>query len=102
MVGWNDNGTPLVINSTFFSAGYVNLDPTTVVTPDTTKPGFKFNIFENLADPFANKAAATAVNLANGLQIGETDFLDNTELGLNGLLPDGSGGYLPNMVTLWQ
>ncbi|HEY3853710.1 MAG TPA: hypothetical protein VGO67_04880 [Verrucomicrobiae bacterium] len=91
-ISWNDNGATMEINSTFSSLGYITLNPAQIVTPDTNKPGFKFNIFANAGD--------TLNASANGVQGGESDFLDNTELGLNGLLPDGGGGILPNMVTL--
>ncbi len=89
---WNDNGTELSVTTTFSTATYVNLSPAQVVSPDTTKPGFRFNIFANGTDPL--------VSSANGVQGGDTVNLDNTELGLNGLEPDGMGGILPNLVTL--
>ncbi len=92
VVSWNDNGTTLSVPSAFSTQGYITLSASQMVTPDTTKPGFKFNIFANAND--------TLVNSQNGLQGGETDNLDNIELGLNGLDPDGAGGFLPNMVTL--
>ncbi len=89
---WHDNGTILNVESTFSTQGYVTLDPATVVTPDTNKPGFLFNVFANVQD--------YVVGTVNGVQGGESDFLDNTELGLNGLLTNGVGGFLPNEVTL--
>ena len=92
VVTWNDNGATLAVNSTFSSLGYISLDASQIVTPDTTKPGFKFNIFANAAD--------TLTTTTGGVQGGDSDFLDNTELGLNGLDPDGTGGFLPNMVTI--
>ena len=92
VVSWNDNGTTLSVTSQFSTQGYITLDASQRVTPDTTKPGFKFNIFANAND--------TLISSQNGVQGGETDNLDNIELGLNGLDPDGAGGFLPNMVTL--
>jgi len=92
VLAWQDNGTPLSVTSTFSSQSFVTLDPSQIVTPDTTKPGFLFNVFANISD--------TLVSSSNGNQGGESDNLDNIELGLNGLDPDGVGGFLPNNVTL--
>jgi hypothetical protein len=89
---WNDSGTTLGVTSTFSTEGYITLDSSQIVTPDTTKPGFKFNIFGNTLDYL--------VSSQNGIQAGESDNLDNIELGLNGLLTNGIGGFLSNMVTL--
>ena len=92
-VSWTDNGKQQTVAWSFTTRHYVYLSASQTITPDTTKPGFRFNIFANASDPFLH-------NNANGFLGGETDFLDNTELGLNGLVPDGSGGFLPNNVTL--
>ncbi len=94
LLTWNDNGTILGVNSTFSSESYVTLDASQIVTPDTTKPGFLFNIFANSAD--------TLVSSVNGVQGGESDNLDNIELGLNGLEPDGNGGFLANLANISQ
>ncbi len=85
---WNDNGKQVGIKSTFVGLSYTALAASQVVIPDTTKPGFRFNIYENSADPFFHTSL--------GVQGGESDNLDNIELGLNGLIPDGSGDYLAN------
>lgn len=92
VVSWNDNGTIRSVSSSFSTESYVLLDPSTVVTPDTTKPGFRFNIFANSSD--------SLISTQLGVQGGESDFLDNADLGLNGLDPDGLGGVLPNEVNL--
>jgi hypothetical protein len=92
VITWNDNGTTLGVTSSFSAFGFVLLNASQVVTPDTNSPGFVFNIFANASD--------TLISSANGVQGGESDLLDNIELGLNGLVPDGNGGILPNLVTL--
>jgi hypothetical protein len=89
---WNDNGTLLSVTSPFVIVPYTVLSPSQIVTPDTTKPGFKFNVFANSLDYLGSSV--------NGVQGGDTLNLDNTELGLNGLLTNGNGGFLANMVTL--
>jgi hypothetical protein len=94
VLAWTDGGAPLSVTSTFTSLGYTLLNASQIVTPDTTKPGFKFNVFANASDPLVASANTT------GLLGGESDNLDNIELGLNGIEPDGMGGFLPNMVTL--
>ena len=55
----------------------VTLNPAWRVTPDTTKPGFKWNYFQN-----------TAV---------EENSTARTELALSGLLTDSTGAPLPNL-----
>ena len=92
VLAWSDNGTALGVTSTFTTEGYIELTPSQMVTPDTNKPGFEFNIFANTADYL--------VGSQNGIQGGESDNLDNIELGLNGLITNGSGGFMPNEVTL--
>jgi hypothetical protein len=68
---WTDNKNPLGLTWSFTTAGYAPLTASQAVTPDTTKPGFLFNIFENGLD---------SIN-------GDNDSFDNGELGLNGLAP---------------
>jgi len=92
VLDWNDNGTVLGVTSTFNTVGFTTLNPAQIVTPDTAKPGFLFNIFANSQDYLVRSFL--------GIQGGESDFLDNTELGLNGLETNGAGGFLANMVTL--
>ena len=92
VVSWNDNGQTFSVTSQFSTQGYITLDASQMVTPNTNKPGFKFNIFANANDPL--------ISSQSGVQGGETDNLDNIELGLNGIEPDGAGGFLPNEVTL--
>jgi hypothetical protein len=92
VLDWNDNGTTLGVTSTFSAQSFISLSPSQIVTPNTSKPGFLFNIFANSTD--------TLITSIGGVQGGESDNLDNIELGLNGLDPDGTGGFLPNMVTL--
>ena len=73
VLDWVDNGKPESINWTFSAASYVLVSAAQAVTaPDTTKPGFLFNIFEN-----SPRRDTTGDN---------DEFFDNTELGLNGLL----------------
>lgn len=71
-----DNNKTQTNRWSFTTAGYANLDPKTAVTPDTTKPGFVFNIF-------ANSSATTSDNA----------FRDNGEQGLNGRFTDGTTPY---------
>ena len=89
---WDDNGATLSVRSTFTSQGFITLDSSQIVTPDTAKPGFLFNVFANSQDYL--------VRSVGGIQGGESDNLDNIELGLNGLLTNGGGGFLPNEATL--
>ncbi len=83
-LGWTDNGNPQGLTWSFTTAGYVALTAAQAVTPDTTKPGFRFNIFENGLD----------------VVTGDNDFFHNNELGLNGLEPSDnqslSDGGVPN------
>jgi hypothetical protein len=92
---WTDNGIPLGVTSSFTIQAYVTLSPSQMVTPDTSKPGFKFNIFANTADYIVGSAGNSS-----GILGGESDNLDNIELGLNGLLTNGTGGFMVNEVTL--
>jgi hypothetical protein len=92
VLAWNDNGTTRQVTSVFSSVGFVILNPAQMVTPDTNKPGFRFNIFANSADPLTASSA--------GVQGGDSWNLDNTELGLNGIEPDGMGGILPNEINV--
>jgi hypothetical protein len=92
LLDWTDNGTRLNVTSTFSALGFVTLNASQMVTPDTNKPGFLFNIFANTSDYL--------VSSQNGIQGGDGQNLDNTELGLNGLVTNGSGGFMPNEVTL--
>ena len=84
VLGYADRGDPRTLKWSFTIAGYPTLDPSTAVTPDTSQPGFLFNIFAN-----------------SGNQQGDNDSFDITEQGLNGLLVDStSAAVLPNLATL--
>ena len=75
-VNWVDNGNHLNLTWAFTTSGYALVTAAQAVTPDTTKPGFLFNIFENGTDQNAK----------------DNDNYDNAELGLNGLLPPTGNG----------
>jgi hypothetical protein len=68
----------LFTNTWSFSSTYVMLTPGYKVTPVTSKPGFLWHIFANQAN--------------------QVNSNDRAELALAGLLPDGTGGYLPNLA----
>lgn len=79
---FGNNGSPqvLVTNTWSFSvAPYTTLSASTKVTPDTSKPGFKWNIFANQANTLNS----------NG----------RTEAALAGQLTDATGTPLPNLAN---
>lgn len=77
---FGNNATPQAFftNTWSFSSSYVTLTPDYKVTPVTSKPGFLWNIFANQAN--------------------QVNSNDRAEQALAGLLPDGAGGFLPNMA----
>jgi hypothetical protein len=73
-----DSGTFIAPNTPVFSAAQK------ATSVDTTKPGFIWNVFQN---ENAHLAALTP-----------TEYLNEAELALAGQLPDGAGGFLPNLA----
>lgn len=65
-------------NKFTFISQYAQLAAGTKVTPDTSKPGFVWNVFANVADVVNEN--------------------DHTELTLAGLVKDGNGDPLPNLA----
>lgn len=76
VIRYTESGVQKSVTWSFTVAGYGTLKPTMRVTPDTTKPGFLWNIFANVANTTtSNKRAEDA---------------------LAGLLVDTEGNPLPN------
>jgi hypothetical protein len=87
-LSWNDNGTPQNVTWSFTIAGYQVLAAAQAVSPDLTKPGFKFNIFANSSES----------DNPTGGGNGDNPFCDYAERGLNGLATDSSGTVLANFA----
>jgi hypothetical protein len=84
-LGWSDQATQNVTWS-FTIVGYPVLSAAQAVTPDATKPGFRFNIFAN----------STESDYGGN---GDNNFVDFGERGLNGLATDSSGNILANFAN---
>ncbi len=87
-LSWSDQGTTQNVIWSFTTVGYPVLSLAQAVTPDTTKAGFRFNIFAN----------STEVNYGGAK--GDNNFLDFGERGLNGLATDSTGAILQNFADL--
>ena len=70
------DGTPTSVQWSFTVANFATLSPSFKVTPDTTKPGFIWNVFANSANTSANNARAENA-LAGLLVDGDNNPLDN-------------------------
>ena len=81
-----DGTKPVSISWSFTTTGYVPLPPASAVAADTSKPGFKYNVFVN--DFYV---AAGARNF-----ISDNDNYNNTEINLAGVAVDDTGSVLPN------
>jgi len=78
------DGTGLaIIPWSFTSTGAVTLSPESAVQPDSSKPGFLFNLFANATNPTS-----------------DTDATETVEWALNGRLTDGAGNPYPNNANL--
>jgi hypothetical protein len=73
-----DGGTSTTQTWSFAVQAYATIPPTVKVTPDTTKPGFVWNVFANGANQVNNNT--------------------RTESALAGLLLDATGTPLPNLA----
>lgn len=81
-----DGTKPITISWSFTTTGYVPLNPSAAVTADTSKPGFKYNVFAN--DFFVANGPVSFVS--------DNDNYNNTEINLNGIAVDDTGSVLPN------
>lgn len=78
---YTEGGTSITQKWTFAVQVYASIPPSFKVTPDTTKPGFLWNVFANQAN--------------------QVNSNEKTELALGGLLydtPANGGGRLPNLA----
>jgi hypothetical protein len=81
-VAYFDGSKPGTVSWSFTTAGYALVTPDQAVTPDTSKPGFKFNVFANSNDTR-----------------GDNDLRDLTEQALNGALVDSTQTPLANLAN---